>query len=157
MVIYLVLTCFKIFLARIIDVSMGTIRTILLSKDKVILPFIISFFEVIIWFLVAKEALLIVGNTFLVAIFYAAGYSTGTLIGSLISKYFNKSIIKIEVISSNNLDNILYLEYSSIYKILLYNKDILYIIYIPSKYKKGLITKLKEYKNTIIFLNNKII
>ena len=100
--------CFKIFFARIIDVSLGTIRTILLAKEKTIEPVIIAFFEVIIWFIVAKESLSIADNTLLVAIFYAAGYATGTLIGAYLSKKFNKSIISVEIISSNKDNRLLY-------------------------------------------------
>ena len=50
---------FKIFFARIIDVSIGTIRTILTIKGRSILPSVLAFFEVMVWFFVAKEALLI--------------------------------------------------------------------------------------------------
>lgn len=103
----MLIVCLKIFLARIVDVSLGTIRTILLSKEKTIEPVIIAFFEVIIWFIVAKEALNIADNTLLVAIFYAAGYATGTLIGSYLSKKFNKSIITVEVIVSDQKDRLL--------------------------------------------------
>ena len=104
----MLLMCFKIFFARIIDVSLGTIRTILLAKEKTIEPVIIAFFEVIIWFIVAKESLSIADNTLLVAIFYAAGYATGTLIGAYLSKKFNKSIISVEIISSNKDNRLLY-------------------------------------------------
>ncbi len=103
----MLIVCLKIFFARIVDVTLGTIRTILLSKEKTIEPVIIAFFEVIIWFIVAKEALNVTDNTLLVAIFYAAGYATGTLIGSYLSKKFNKSIITVEVIVSDQKDRLL--------------------------------------------------
>lgn len=107
MVKSMLIMCLKIFLARIVDVTLGTIRTILLAKEKTIEPVIIAFFEVIIWFIVAKEALNVADNTLLVAIFYALGYSTGTLIGSYLSKKFNKSIISVEIIVSDNKDKLL--------------------------------------------------
>lgn len=103
----MLIMCFKIFFARIIDVSLGTIRTILLAKEKTLEPVIIAFFEVIIWFIVAKEALSVTDNTLIVAIFYAAGYATGTLIGVYLSKKFNKSIISVEIISSNKGNKLL--------------------------------------------------
>ena len=81
--LFLIIT--KIFFARIIDVSLGTFRTILTVKGKICFPTIIAFFEVIIWFYVAKEALLVDTNNVLIPISYSLGYATGNLIGSLIS------------------------------------------------------------------------
>ena len=39
--------CIKIFLVRIIDVTLGTLRTIITVKDKVFLASVIGFFEVL--------------------------------------------------------------------------------------------------------------
>ena len=76
-----IFTCLKIFAARIVDVSLGTLRTRYFVKGKTIEPFIIAFVEVLIWFVVAREALNTDGNMFFIAISYAGGYATGTLIG----------------------------------------------------------------------------
>ena len=53
----LVFLCIKIFCCRIIDVSMGTIRTINVVKGKTLIGAVIGFFEVLIWFLIVKDAL----------------------------------------------------------------------------------------------------
>ena len=53
----LFLTCFKIFFARILDVSLNTIRTTLVIKGKTFIVAIIAFLEITIWFLVARTAL----------------------------------------------------------------------------------------------------
>ena len=102
----IILTCLKIFAARIVDVSLGTIRTVLFVKGKTIEPFIIAFFEVLIWYLVAREALNTEGNTILIAISYAAGYATGTYLGSKLSNRFIKSIIGVQVIVKDNSDKL---------------------------------------------------
>ena len=94
----IIITCLKIFAARIIDVSLGTIRTVLFVKGKTIEPFIIAFFEVLIWYLIAREALNTEGNTILIAISYAGGYATGTYIGSLLSNYFINGIVGVQII-----------------------------------------------------------
>ena len=47
--------CLKIFLARIVDVSLGTIRTVLVVKGKNLTPAIVAFFEVLIWFVVLEK------------------------------------------------------------------------------------------------------
>ena len=98
----LFLIIIKIFFARIIDVSLGTFRTILTVKGKIYYPSIIAFFEVIVWFYVAKEALLVKTNNILVPVSYALGYATGTLIGSLISKYLINSYYEIKIYNFND-------------------------------------------------------
>ena len=154
----MVLVCLKIFMARIVDVTLGTIRTILLSKEKVIEPFIIAFFEVIIWFIVAKEALSIadkINNTLLIAVFYAAGYATGTLIGSKLSRKFSKSMVKIEVISSKNIDDLLKSENILVNKIKLNDKKILYFFDISGKSSKNIVEKINKIdKNCHVVVND---
>ena len=44
--------CIEIFFARILDVSLNTIRTFFTLKGKILPSTIISFFEILIWFIV---------------------------------------------------------------------------------------------------------
>lgn len=72
-----------IFFARILDVSAHTVRIILLSKGKRKLPTIISFFEVLLWIMVITHLVKHIAHwTGYVA--YAAGFATGTYLGTLI-------------------------------------------------------------------------
>lgn len=91
-------TCFYIFFARLIDVSLGTIRTVLIVKGKNLSTAAIAFFEVLIWFLVAREALNTDIDSILIPIFYAGGYATGTLLGAYISNNFLDGLIGVQVI-----------------------------------------------------------
>ncbi len=99
--------CFKIFLARIVDVSIGTIRTVLTVKGRTYLPTFLAFFEVFIWFIVAREALNTDINSLAIPIFYSLGYATGTLLGTLITNRFMKGYIGIQAITSSNNKSIL--------------------------------------------------
>lgn len=89
--------CIKIFLARIVDVSLGTIRTVLVVKGRRITPAIVAFFEVLIWFVVAKESLNTKETSILIPIFYAGGYACGTYIGGFISNNFVAGIIEVSI------------------------------------------------------------
>lgn len=91
--------CLEIFFARIIDVSLGTIRTYITIKGKTIIAAIIAFIEVTIWFVVVKEAIAADTNFFIV-ISYASGYTVGTMLGTYISKTFIKGLIRVEIITS---------------------------------------------------------
>lgn len=94
----IIMMCLKIFFARIIDVSLGVLRTIALFRNETTKAFIIAFFEVFIWFIIAKEAL-VNETSILIAIFYSLGYATGTYIGVKISNYFSKGKSTIQIIS----------------------------------------------------------
>ena len=96
--IYLIYICIKIFLARIVDVSLGTIRTVLVVKGKNITPAIVAFFEVLIWFYAAREALSTEIDSILIPIFYSGGYAAGTYIGTFISNHFVEGLIGVQVI-----------------------------------------------------------
>ncbi len=92
--------CIKIFLVRIIDVTLGTLRTIITVKDKVFLASVIGFFEVLVWFLIAKEALDTEIDSIFIGIFYALGFATGTYIGGKISRKVIKGNFLVQVITS---------------------------------------------------------
>lgn len=92
--------CIKIFFARILDVSLGTIKTVFIVKEKRLISTIISFFEVLIWFEVARTALNTEITSILIPISYALGYATGTYIGTFINTNFIKGHLTISIISS---------------------------------------------------------
>lgn len=69
-----------IFLLRIIDVSLGTIRIIFVSKGfKQIAP-VIGFFEILIWIFVVSRVMDNLDN-WVSFIAYAGGFATGNLVG----------------------------------------------------------------------------
>lgn len=103
----LFLLCMKIFFARLIDVSLGTFRTINTVKGRDLVAALIGIVEITVWFLVVKEALNTDNNSLWIVFAYAMGFSVGTYIGGKISKIFIKSHLEVEVILSNKDDNII--------------------------------------------------
>ena len=93
------LLCLKIFFARILDVSLGTVRMVQTVKGRTLVAGLIAFIEVVVWFLVVREALQSDANIWIV-IAYSGGYATGTMLGTLISKTFINSVVSVEVITS---------------------------------------------------------
>ena len=91
--------CLKIFFVRIIDVSLGTARTIIMVRGKGFVASIIGFFEVFVWFLIVREALNTTESGLFIAINYSLGFATGTYIGSIFSEKFIESNLSIEVIT----------------------------------------------------------
>ena len=92
-------------MARILDVSLGTIRTIIMVKGNSLKCAFIAFFEVFVWFIVAREALNTEHISLWIAISYSAGYATGTYIGSKLSNIFIKGNTTCKVITSKATKN----------------------------------------------------
>lgn len=93
------LLCLKIFFARIIDVSLGTVKMMFIVKGNKFISSIIAFIELFIWFYAAREALNTEVSSLWIVISYALGYATGTYIGTTINEVFITGIYSIEVIS----------------------------------------------------------
>jgi len=74
-----------IFTARILDVSLGTVRIVFVSRGLKYLAPLVGFFEVIIWLLAIR---VIIQNLNNVACYiaYGAGFAMGTFIGLQIEK-----------------------------------------------------------------------
>lgn len=100
------LLCIKIFCVRIFDVSLGTMRTIITVKGKTKLASLIGFIEVFIWFVIVREALNTDSSSIFVALSYAGGYASGTLVGGLLSERFINGNLTVQVILSNNDDEV---------------------------------------------------
>src|SRR5574344_3029606 len=96
----LLFLCFKIFCARIVDVSLGTVRTVYIIKEKRLIATIIAFFEVLIWFEIARESLNTEITSIFIPISYAAGYAMGTFIGTFLSSRFVKGHLTLNIISN---------------------------------------------------------
>ena len=104
----LTLLCIKIFFVRILDVSMGTARTIIVVKDKPFIASVIGLVEVFIWFMIVREALNSDAGGIWIAISYSLGFATGTYIGGKLSSKLIKGTLSVQVITDDsNLDEML--------------------------------------------------
>lgn len=97
----MILLCLKIFFTRILDVSLGTFRTIVVVKGKNILAGIIGFFEVFVWFVIVQEALNTPSSSIWIAVFYSLGFAAGTIIGGFATNHFIRIPITLQIITNN--------------------------------------------------------
>ncbi len=95
----LLLTCIKIFFARILDVSLNTIRTTFVIKGKTFIVALIAFIEITIWLLVARTAINVELNLWIV-LSYSGGYTMGTILGTTFINKFVKTNMELIVIST---------------------------------------------------------
>ena len=89
-----------VFILKTIEAFTSTISTILLIDEKRIMSSILSFIQVIIWFLIIKLALDDT-NGIIMALSYAGGYSLGTYLASFITTYLSKKKLLIQIITNN--------------------------------------------------------
>jgi uncharacterized protein YebE (UPF0316 family) len=85
-----------IFLARICDVSIGTLRIIFVSKGKRNIAPILGFFEVLIW-ITAISKIMENLHHYINFVAYAAGFATGNYVGMIIEEKLAMGILMIRV------------------------------------------------------------
>lgn len=95
-----ILTIF-IFLARICDVTLGTIRIIYTSRGIRFLAPMIGFFEVLIWLIAMTQIVHNLTNPILY-IAYASGFATGNFIGILIEEKMAIGTVVIRIITQRD-------------------------------------------------------
>ena len=90
-----------IFVARILDVSIGTIRIVFVSRgDKAIAP-LLGFFEVLIWLLAIGQIIRNLSN-FACYLAYGGGFAAGTLIGLIIEEKLAVGVLMVQVITKKD-------------------------------------------------------
>jgi uncharacterized protein YebE (UPF0316 family) len=87
-----------IFMARICDVSIGTMRIIFVSKGKKNVAPFLGFFEVLIWIIAVSKIMQNLDN-YVNYVAYAAGFATGNFVGMLIEERLAVGIQMIRVIT----------------------------------------------------------
>ncbi|MFH1823365.1 MAG: DUF5698 domain-containing protein [archaeon] len=95
-----------IFLARIVDVSMGTVRVIMIIKGFKFLSALIGFFEVLIWLLAVRQVLVTLPNI-VCFIAYAGGFAAGTYIGILIEDKISLGRVAVRIITGRDSSKLL--------------------------------------------------
>lgn len=155
--------CIKIFFARILDVSIGTVRTMLMVKGKTYIMAVLAFIEVFIWFIVAREALVTDVNSIFIPISYSLGYASGTLIGACISNRFIKGVVGVQVVIEKDNNSLLKAVRKHGYAVSVIdlkddfngNKRDMLFFQINNKNLKKLIALIKKYdKNAFIVVND---
>jgi len=77
----LLLTGIAIFVARIVDVSIGTVRTIALVQGRTKLAFVLGFLETSIWIAVVSAVIQNLRESPVLGFFFALGFATGNAVG----------------------------------------------------------------------------
>lgn len=90
-----------IFLARLTDVSMGTVRVIFVSRGLKYFAAIAGFFEILIWLLAIGQIMTNLSNP-ACYIAYAGGFAAGNFIGISIAEKLSLGLALIRVITQQD-------------------------------------------------------
>jgi uncharacterized protein YebE (UPF0316 family) len=95
-----------IFLARVADVSLGTVRVIFVSRGMKYFAAIMGFFEVLIWILVIGQIMKNLSNP-LCYIAYAGGFAMGNFVGICIGEKLSLGVAILRVITNKNTEKLI--------------------------------------------------
>ena len=87
-----------IFIGRVIDVSLGTIRVNMIVRRKKTIAAVVGFFEVAIFISIIVRIIQEINNIYGI-LAYASGFAVGTVIGIIISEKLSKDLISTNIIS----------------------------------------------------------
>lgn len=96
-----VLLPLMIFSARIVDVCLGTLRIVFVSKGRRVLAPLVGFVEVFIWITVIKQVMNNMDNMFY-ALAFAAGFSCGTYAGVWVEGLLALGRISVQIITPHD-------------------------------------------------------
>jgi len=93
-----------IFCARIVDVSIGTLRIILVSKGNKVIASILGFFEVSIWLLAISQVMQQGLSNPVSFIAYGLGFASGNFVGITLEEKLALGLQAIRLISTHTVD-----------------------------------------------------
>jgi uncharacterized protein YebE (UPF0316 family) len=94
-----------VFLLRVTDVSLGTMRTVYILQGRRLRAAIIGFFEVLIWIFVVSQVVAAISDWILM-IGYAGGFATGTWTGLWLENRFAIGFAQLRIISRHRGEEI---------------------------------------------------
>ncbi len=101
-----VLLPFLIFISRIMDVTIGTIRIVMISKGQKFWAPLLGFFEVLIWLIAISKIFENLDN-WICYIAYGLGFAAGNYVGLLIEERLALGIVKIQIITRKSASELI--------------------------------------------------
>lgn len=138
-----------IFFARVVDVSINTLRIMFVLNGKKTIAPILGFFEAFIWLLAIGQIFQNISNP-MSYIAYAGGFATGTYVGMVIEERLALGRVLVRIITPQPLPQLVEYMKEKSYRFTTvgaegrYGKVILMFTVIKREMLPGLINKLKE-------------
>ena len=152
-----------IFFVKVFEVSLATLRIVLITKNERIKGAAIGFFEVIIWVLVVSTVLKDITEDPFKIVVYALGFSVGNYTGSLLENKLAIGVTNIEVIThkldGKKLAKHLRSNGLAVTSVNAYGmndkREILYL-HVPRKKVKATVNQIQSFQNDVVITINDI-
>jgi uncharacterized protein YebE (UPF0316 family) len=79
--LFTILTGLAVFFARVVDVTLGTVRTLSIVHGRTKLAFFLGFVEISIWLVVISTVVQKIAEEPVLGVFYALGFASGNVVG----------------------------------------------------------------------------
>jgi uncharacterized protein YebE (UPF0316 family) len=95
-----------IFCSRAVDVSLGTLRIIFVSKGRRFLASLLGFFEILVWIIAITKIMQNITNFFYYLV-YAGGFAAGIYFGIVIEEKLAFGLLSIHVFTAKDANKLL--------------------------------------------------
>ncbi|MBN1885323.1 MAG: DUF2179 domain-containing protein [Candidatus Krumholzibacteriota bacterium] len=95
-----------IFVARIVDVSIGTLRIVFVSRGRKYIAPLLGFFEVIVWLLAIGQIMRNLSN-WVCYVAYGGGFAAGTYVGLLLEEKLAMGTIIMRIITRRDASRLI--------------------------------------------------
>lgn len=101
-----VLTPVLIFLARSIDVSIGTVRIICISRNYRLIAAMLGFVEILVWLIAISQVMKNL-NSWINYVAYAGGFAMGNFVGVTIERRIAMGRVVFRIIAQDDIANLM--------------------------------------------------
>lgn len=95
-----------IFFARLVDVALGTLRIIFVSRSMRKLAPLVGFFESLIWLFAISQIMLNLSNM-MSYLAFAAGFATGNFVGIYLENKLAVGLLSIRVVTNDDASDLI--------------------------------------------------
>jgi uncharacterized protein YebE (UPF0316 family) len=96
------LLCILIFVLRVCDVTLGTVRTVSIVKGYLTLAVVLGFFEVMIWILAVSQVISRINESIFLAFAFAGGFAAGNAVGILVERRLAMGTSVVRILSGTH-------------------------------------------------------
>lgn len=147
---------FLIFISKVIELCLSTLRLILVANGKKLFGAILQFVIALVWVLVTGMVVTNITSDPIKIIFFALGSLVGSYIGSILEEKIALGDILINCISNNNnLDKYINNMGYNTNNIKTDNENIILFV-IPRKNKNKVINSIKNIDKNCLILSEKV-
>ena len=93
-----------VFVARLIDVPLATVRTILISRGDRWTVTLIAFFESLAWLVVVSAVIAVVGSSPWLMVAYAGGFAAGNYAGMTLERRLGLGVVSVFVLTRSGVE-----------------------------------------------------